>query len=401
MYMLSRLKINHGVSRVLPALIVIVAVASNAFCDTVTKVSDRPVFWKIEAAVSGGPIIGGNSFIKGENPINKRARASLEGDIRGAFCFNPESPKGMLYKGLYQGIGVKRQDFFSRLFGTPWSVYVFQGYPIKHFNDRLWLGYEWEFGVAFDWKYFKTNTAAVSTSATAHIGLKLNLNQQLSSRWILSYGIGFHHYSNGNTSFANNGVNTGGVSVGVSYVFNKIKEKEDSSGAREYAEVADRKKWIGDILLYGAWRKRTADVWINQQIWPGTYAVAGIEGSLFRKFNRWIAAGPAIDLLYDASAGLDPYWIPGTLGGDIRHSHVPFGKHISAGISAHCEFSMPIFTINAGVGCDIVCPVGNGRFFQSLSLKTFITDFLYLNVGYRLTGFKDSQHLMLGLGVRI
>ncbi len=62
---------------------------------------------------------------------------------------------------------------------------------------------------------------------------------------------------------------------------------------------------------------------------------------------------------------------------------------------------MPIFAINAGLGVDLLNPKGDKRFYQSLTLKTFVTEKIFINVGYRLGDFKDPQNLMLGLGVRL
>ena len=62
---------------------------------------------------------------------------------------------------------------------------------------------------------------------------------------------------------------------------------------------------------------------------------------------------------------------------------------------------MPIFCINAGLGYNILSPKGDKRFYQSLTLKTFITRSVFINVGYRLGNFKDPQNLMLGAGVRL
>ena len=73
---------------------------------------------------------------------------------------------------------------------------------------------------------------------------------------------------------------------------------------------------------------------------------------------------------------------------------------MSLGASIHAELTMPIFTINAGIGYDFLKPQGEERFFQTLSLKTFVTKNLYINTGYRLGNFKDPQNLMLGLGIR-
>ncbi len=84
----------------------------------------------------------------------------------------------------------------------------------------------------------------------------------------------------------------------------------------------------------------------------------------------------------------------------LKFERQPLGKQISLGISAHAELTMPIFSVNAGIGYEIINPVGYNRFYQSLTLKTFLTRHVYLNVGYRLGDFKNPQNLMLGIGVR-
>lgn len=79
----------------------------------------------------------------------------------------------------------------------------------------------------------------------------------------------------------------------------------------------------------------------------------------------------------------------------------PFGRQLSVGLSAHAELTMPIFAINVGMGYDMLSPRGNKRFYQSLTLKTFVTRHIFINTGYRLGAFKDPQNLMLGVGVRL
>ncbi len=120
-----------------------------------------------------------------------------------------------------------------------------------------------------------------------------------------------------------------------------------------------------------------------------------------RRLNRWVAVGPSLDIQFDESAGLEPYWVQWTTGDDIKFHRPPFGKQLSAGLSAHAELTMPIFSVNAGIGYDFVNPAGNQRFYQSLALKAFVTRHIYVNVGYRLGDFKRPQNLMLGAGVRI
>ena len=61
---------------------------------------------------------------------------------------------------------------------------------------------------------------------------------------------------------------------------------------------------------------------------------------------------------------------------------------------------MPIFSVGVGLGYNVLGSVGSKRFYQMLTLKTYIAGDLFLNVGYKLHDFKTPSNLMLGLGYR-
>lgn len=366
----------------------------------------RPLEWNIGVEAGAAFVPRTNQFLKGDNPQDKIIRANFSGSVKAAFKFSPDTKEGALYEGAYQGIGLGAESFFSHsLLGTPVTAYVFQGAPIAHFSSRLWLGYEWKFGAAFGWKPYDEevadNNSVVSTSVTAMMALALKLHYSLSEKWSMAIGVEARHFSNGNTSWPNAGINSIGATIGLSYTLNPIERNK-----AKYAEIerqADEGRWMYDIVAYGAWRKRV--VFINQldeaQLCPGKFGVVGLQFSPLRSLNRYVAVGPALDLQWDESAGLTPYWVEGTTNSALKFYRPPFGKQVSAGVSAHAELTMPIFAINAGLGFDIVNPKGNNRFYQSLAIKTFLTDKFFINVGYRLGKFKDPQNLMLGVGVRL
>lgn len=363
--------------------------------------------WRIGFEASPAWVIGTNGFVKGNNHEEKRINSSLSGNVRADFSFNPNSREGRLYKGLYQGLGVGTSTFFSKqLFGTPISVYAYQGSPIVHFNDRVWLGYEWQFGAAFGWKHFNQqtpdNNAAISTAVTAHMGLSLKLHYSLTERWKLTFGLLAKHFSNGNTSWPNAGLNSLGGLVGIEYSFNPTRSCETLTD-KEIYEEADKGKWLYDITVYGAWRKRVVSIGDppEPQLCPGKFGILGVQLAPMRRLNRWVAVGPSLDMQWDESGGLSPYWVDGTSEDLIRFTRPPFGKQLSVGLSAHAELTMPIFSVNVGLGYDFINPKGDRAFYQSLTLKTFITKKLYLNTGYRLGRFKDPQNLMLGVGIRL
>lgn len=382
-----------------------VAVMAQISADSVLFRHEKPFIWRIGVEVQPSFVPGTNGYLKGENYLSKRIDAAFSGALRIDFSFNPTSREAASYRGLYQGLGIDARSFFAdRLLGTPVSVYVYQGAPFLRFSRRLWLGYEWQFGAAFGWNHYShgdnEENVAVSTAVTAHMAAGVKLHYLLSTRWELTLGAVASHFSNGNTSWPNRGVNTLGVAVGVSYAFNHFP----AAGASATYNVGPEPElcgWFYDITVYGAWRKRSLVINDEAQLCPGRFAVAGIQVAPMRRFNRWFAAGAALDMQYDESAGLSSYWVEGTFNDNIKFYRTPFGRQLSVGLSAHAEFTMPIFSVNAGIGYDMVSPKGNKRFYQSLTLKTFVTRSLYINTGYRLGDFNEPQNLMLGIGVRL
>ncbi len=112
-------------------------------------------------------------------------------------------------------------------------------------------------------------------------------------------------------------------------------------------EEADRGRWFYDLMAYGAWRKRVVSVGnpSEPQLCPGKFGIAGLQFSPMRSLNRWVAIGPSLDVQWDESAGLSPYWVEGTSGDMIKFRRPPIGKQIGVGLSAHAELTMPIFSV--------------------------------------------------------
>lgn len=388
------------------ALLCLCLLASPAIhADTIPQPDAHPKIWHIGIEASPAFVPATNSYLKGNNNYGKAIHNSFSAAIRSDFSYNPDSYKGIMYKGLYQGIGLDIRTFFATiLLGTPVSAYIYQGAPIVKFNKRFWLGYEWKFGAAFGWKHHvkgsNDKNSAVSTPVTAHMGIALKLHYQLSSNIQITLGAEGSHFSNGNTSWPNLGVNSIGASIGLAYTINS-HNLQNNAIVTELPTTASQPKWFYDITAYGAWRKRTVTINGIPQLCPGKFGVAGLQFAPMRQLNQWISVGGAIDFQYDESGGLTKYWVEGTTDNNIKFYRPPFHRQINIGLSAHAELTTPIFALNTGFGYDIVCPYGDKRFYQSLTLKTFITRQLYLNTGYRLGNFKNPQNLMLGIGIRL
>ena len=384
----------------LATMISILSVAS----DTIPSGFSLPLQWRAGTEITAGWVAGTCSFLRGDNPSGTRINSTMSVDARVDFSFNSKSRQGMLYKGLYQGVGVNANTYFhGKTLGTPVSVYIYQGAPFARIGKRLRAGYEWQFGTAIGWKpydeQYVDNQAPVSTRVTAHMAVSAKIHYDLTDRLEISAGVNVKHYSNGNTSWPNRGVNTVGAEIGIAYSLNSQDDVNTSS--ESIITDADKGKWMYDILAFGAWRKRTLILDNTPTILPGKFGVIGMQFSPMRKLNRYVAAGPAIDMFWDESADLARNWVEGSYGENILFYRPAFGRQISVGASAHAELTMPIFKINAGIGYDFIKPNGERRFYQSLAIKAFISRNIFLNVGYRLARFQDPQNLMLGIGVRL
>lgn len=379
--------------------------------DTIWDGFSCPVEWNIGTEINGGYVSSG-AYLRGDNPENKTVNSTAGIDLRLGFTFDGKTYQERVYPGIYQGVGVGVSSFMpSNLLGNTATAYVYQGAPIVKFRRGLTLNYEWKFGMAAGWSHdaeeYQIN-AAVSTPVTALLGVGLKMQWEANERVRFWAGIDARHYSNGNTSFPNKGVNSLGAYVGLSYVltprYRNFYDDDTVYAAKEALDmhVDHDHYWMWDIMGYGAWRKRVVSMDALQQVCPGRFAVAGLQVSGLRHLCRWVAAGPSLNLQWDESGSLAEYWVDGTYGDDIKFYRPPFGKQIKVGLSAHAELTTTIFHVNAGLGYDILNPRGDKRFYQSLALKTFIpgSQGLYLNVGYRLGDFSTPQNLMLGLGLQ-
>lgn len=388
---------------ILICLFSVCSVVHSADRDTVPGAFTGKLQGRVGMEVFWAKVIPTNDFVRGRTQHSTGVNYGLGGGVHGDFSFNPKSEWGRLYHGLYQGAGVQLERWDnSSVIGNPNSLFVYQGAPIKRFSDRLWLGYEWRFGAAFGWKTHTTELweagtyPPISTKVTAHMGVALKLTYQPAERWQIHFGVDATHFSNGNTSFPNSGINTIGLSAGFSYL---ISPQEEYQPTEAMVKDADRKRWLWDVMAYGAWRKRGVMVNDVDRLLDGTYSVFGCQFTALRKFNRYFNAGVKFNMKHDASAGKAEYWGGGEFY-EGRFDKVPFFKQCSLGLGVVAEFEMPVFTVGIGVGEHLLCPKGDGRFYQLFYLKTFITKHIYLNTGYRLSNFKDPQHLMLGAGYR-
>lgn len=378
--------------------------------DTLTSTSVSPLhrpIHKLSVDVRPSYLAPTSGFFEGENAKQQRMNRFLSGHLKYGIQFDPDSRWGKLYPHTTQGIGLAVNTLFNgEEMGTPVALYAFQSSRIARLTPRLSLDYEWNFGASFGWKKFNEETnefnTVVGSKINAYINLGFFLNWRLSPYWNLTAGVEGSHFSNGNSHYPNSGVNTMGARIGITRNFGDKQTLEKAETALPPQSSTFRPYFSYDLTVYGGTKIRG---WVDEHggsmLVPGSFGVIGINFNPMYNFHRMLRAGISLDAQYDESANLKGHQAGTDENGDPKFYRPPFKEQFNAGLSVRCEFVMPIFSINFGIGYHFLHKGDDTKgCYQVLALKTSLTRHLYLHTGYQLQNFKDPNHLMLGLGWR-
>ncbi len=400
-------KINKVARRTIVAILLLKFISIAVLASDRDTTSNK-IIHMIGIDLKPGYLFPSHEFFKGSNSAQKSMNSSLSGHLRYGFKFAPDSPFGNVYPYAIQGVGVGYNTFFnSSELGNPLAVYLFQSSRIANITQNLSFDYEWDFGASFGWKMYDEEknplNRVVGSKTNAYIHLGFLVNWQLSPNTNLRAGVGVTHYSNGNTSYPNAGVNTAGASISVVRFFGH-NEKSIYPTFQSRSHLFN--SYINyDLILYGATRKRGIfpdDS--NPMLVPGSFGIAGLNFNPLYNFSKYFRAGVSLDLQYDESANIGKHIANGYIPSNPEHLKFyrpPFREQFSAGLSLRAEIVMPIFSINLGIGKNFLCKGDDtNSFYQTFVLKTNIAKNVFLHAGYQLYRFEDPNNLMLGLGYR-
>ncbi len=380
-------------------------VAAIAIPETDAVADDSATVHRIEVEAIPGLILHTNAFLKGYNSEVRTMNHSFLAKVKYAFAPPENSEQALIYKGVYQGVGLAIHNFNPQL-GNPVSAYLFQGATIKTLAKRLSLNYEWDFGITYGWKAHdwqdNPENRVIGSKTTAYIDVDIYLRWMLSKNWDLNIGAAITHYSNGNTSIPNAGLNVLAAKASVAYYINR-RQMHPRTAALPPVE----KYWFLDLTLYGAWKKKGVDTESGAYALPGTYGVLGFTLNPLYRVNHWLNVGASLDGSYDGSANMEinsqelarANWN----GTDDDIFMPPWYKRLTLGLSARTEFVMPYFTINFGIGHNFVNASTKDfqGFYEMLALKINIIRQAYLHIGYSLYDFYYPNNLMLGIGLHL
>lgn len=338
-----------------------------------------------------------HGFYNGWNSLGKPLKAGGSAHIKYSFTFSEDSRPGRIYPEAYQGIGVSANTFFAHdILGTPKAVYLFQGAPIARFTKELTLDYEWNFGLSWGWKAYDTDSEdmVVGSEINAYINVGLFLSYYIGDSCKLTAGPEYTHFSNGDTKFPNGGANTVNFRIGMTGNFGK------SGSGKTIVDMLDltQRYLTWDIIAYGAWRADRMITAGRLFIINKAFPVAGININPLYHFSNSLSAGASLDIMYDRSANLE-----GSVDDDCLTFNYPsFLKQCAAGLSLRGEVSMPVFSINLGLGYNFQYKGDDLKgLYGIFALKTKVSERFFIHIGYRLSSVLYCHNLMFGLGLRL
>ena len=379
-----------------------------------TDHSDSVTIHKVNAEVFPSYVFNTAPFFAGENAAGKPIDATLSTHLKYSFKLGKNTDLGRIYPNTFQGIGLAWNTFFNKKeVGIPTALYLFQNSRIATLAPNLYLNYEWNFGITYGWNKYdeehNPKNTVVGSKANAYINLGILLDWEFAPMWNLTAGIGLTHFSNGNTRYPNAGVNSIGGRIGVSRSFEgpgRKEKKEDlkfsDSNFISHHETKFRRHMTYDLIVYGASRKKAINIDTEPFIVPGDFGIIGVNFSPMYNVSRYFRAGVSADFQFDESANIEAHIPEGTIiGEEMKFYRPPFIERGSFGLSARVELVMPFFSINIGLGRNIICRgKDTDGWYNIFALKADLWHDCFLHIGYQLYNFKNPNNLMLGIGYR-
>lgn len=388
--------------------------AASPSADSLMSASDSTLYHskaafihQVGAEFRPGAIFQTNDFLRGNTVPGKKHDFCYSAHLRYAVQYNSHTLIDRIFRGTYQGVGVNYYNFGDKKrMGNPWSAYIFQGGEIARLAPTVSFNYEWNLGLSWNWEHYDArtnpNNVVIGSKLNAYINASLFLRWMLSRQFDLVTGVDLTHFSNGNTQIPNAGLNLIDFKLGLIYNMNR---NENQQSAAHYTEPFPTFKnhITYDLLFFGSWRRKGVVFNDAKVASPYKYNVWGFSFAPMYNLCYRFRTGISLDGAYDTSANVKAY----DASGDADAGKHPVfispaaNEQMALGLSARAEYVMPFFSINLGVGVNVLHKGGDMKsVYEMLSLKAEVTRNIYLHVGYKLQDFHMPNYLMLGIGLR-
>jgi len=376
--------------------------AQNAKNDSTQTFYKRQPF--VSFQMQEGVVLPTNDFIKSQERPTFSAVS-----LKYGYAATKNRWQDYAYGMPYGGVGLMFAEFFNKKeLGSPFALYAFQGTTLSNLSARTKLNFEWFLGASFNWKPYdpfdNPENIALGSKTNIYVGGNIYTKFRLNHQWDIHTGIGVSHFSDGAARLPNKGLNMVSATVEFNYNFNR-NPLADLIDAPAPPRVEKRIDY--DFLINISSRQKKFDT--LQTNLPSPYidknfSVFGLTFAPMIAANYKYKYGAGVDLLYDESSGAIAWRQLNSRDGK-EYDRVKlgnFGDRISLGTSVRGELVMPIYSIFANLGCNII--QGNKRdkrMYQVMGVKVYLKENLFGTFGIRASNFSKAQYVYWSLGYTI
>lgn len=193
----------------------------------------------------------------------------------------------------------------------------------------------------------------------------------------------FNHFSNGETSMPNDGMNVPGISVGIKYVSNPDPEKR-----KPVLHVPEQRKLTFSVSPTFAFKEAKP--------YEGPrYYVYTLTSDILYKISRWQYVGGGFDFIYDEEnvrkwLGKEAYQ-KGDIGNNLQALHLTHEMNV---YPLHIVAQMGMYTNNK-----ILEP--KQKFFNRFGIKYFVHPKVFLGIMHKSHFFFIGDYIDWMVGVRL
>lgn len=186
------------------------------------------------------------------------------------------------------GIGISHNYLTSKSLGDPTSLFSFINLPLFT-NSNVKLDMGMNLGLAWGINpYSEQNiqNIAIGSKCAAYVSLNLNTSFRILDNLDIILSAGGYHYSNGNTSKPNKGLNLLGAETGLRYSFAKTAKRINTKHVKPI-------KKSSSIMVFGSWGTK------KEATYSPRYSTGSLSAGYYQTISHKSRLSAGVDLFYD------------------------------------------------------------------------------------------------------
>ncbi len=350
-----------------------------------------------------GYVLQTDDFLRGNNLEGGTINQVHGGRIEAGW----QARGGNVYDGLLNyptfGVGFLSYGFpQTGELGSPNALYLFMNNPLKRWGKKFSLNYFIRLGMSYNWE---PNDPAVNPAnlvlgsfRNLYISGGIDAIYNFSPRMSTSVGFGLAHFSNGQSSLPNAGMNLLTPHISLKYNFNdgeeldykKLKKPAYKNKGMEYYFTIGN--GIRQIFFDSAQTRVSTKLGVS-------YPVHNLSMAAQYQFNWKGKFGGGLDFIYWGAQNPGIELGP---GGVVQAKPVPTNEKLQLGVFVSYEFVMNNFSIYAQPGFRVIRTEYDGMptdFYQHLGGKYHVHN-LVLGVAIRAINFGTAEYIEWNVGYR-